>query len=158
MECQGGQAVWPQDPVHFSDCLPKFRPWHMDERVKGRDASPRLICDVQSKHVTLHEGDALVQTLRLLHHARRQINTADFGAARVQAARDLSRAAPQITDRPDASRALGQPVQKLTVQRFPAEFIENLIRVRLHDPVIRVLQTDMPVGFHAFLTASRLKS
>ena len=77
-------------------------------------------------------------------------------AAPVQVTRDLSGAASQIADWPNLSRALGQPVQKLTIQRLAAEFMEQLLRIRLCDAIIRLSQAAMAFVFQSLSTHPRI--
>ena len=69
-------------------------------------------------------------------HLRREIDPDGLGPKRRQVARDVSRTAPEIADRPTPLRGFGDVPQQCAVEGLAIQFVAKLARVALGEPVV----------------------
>ena len=111
----------------------------MNDRVKGGDATPCSLPDVQREHVALPELDARIQPPSQLHHRRRQIHPENSYSSLVEVAGHMPRSTAEVAGGARSLNPCRESVEKLAVERFMLQLPEDAPGIFLSDTIVAAL-------------------
>lgn len=139
-------AAGVEDPRHLAERRRRRRALEMDDGVKGGDPRQRAVGETERPEVAHCETQGRAEAAGDRHHSRRQVQPEGVDPALGQVARDLTRPAAEVADETAAAHGSGEAVQPIPVERFPRQLVEELLGVRLGDPIVGGGERRVPVA------------
>ena len=115
-------------------------PRNVNDRIKGRDAHPTLVGDIERQHVPLLKVDPRREPSRVFDHGRRQVDPAHVDSLLVQVTGNVPRPAAHVANQARVANIGGEPLEQPPIEGLVPQLVENPLDVLVGNAIVTGLR------------------